>query len=301
MDYTRHLGSFLALACGDALGASVEFQQRHRLVPVTGMRGGGKFRLKPGEWTDDTSIALCLASSLIESHGFDPHDQMRRYCRWAFEGEFSCKEKAFGLGKTVLEALGLHRKTGEAYCGSEDPRKAGNGSLMRLAPVPIYFYPDRQKAIFYAGESSRVTHASPECILCCQVFAEMLCRAFDGQSKEEILQFKDPGDLPGISDLMRSVLAGEYRHKQSDAIRSSGYVVESLEAALWAFASTDTLEDAILTAVNLGDDADTVGAICGQLAGAYYGAEAIPTEWLDVLAMRSTIEEMCRRLIGARG
>lgn len=135
--FQRSEGCFLGLACGDAVGATVEFVPRGRFAPLTDMVGGGKFRLAPGEWTDDTSMALCLADSLLACNGFDPADQMARYWRWGEEGYRSVRPHPIGMGKNVVQAMRRWRKTGEPYCGSPDPKTSGNGCLMRLAPVPM--------------------------------------------------------------------------------------------------------------------------------------------------------------------
>ena len=151
----RFRGCLLGLACGDAVGTTVEFKARGTFEPVTDMVGGGPFKLKPGQWTDDTSLALCLATSLIERDGFDPLDQMERYCRWQREGYLSSTGECFDIGNTTASALHKFKATGEPYAGSTDSWAAGNGSIMRLAPVPKFFFPDREQVIHYSGESSQ--------------------------------------------------------------------------------------------------------------------------------------------------
>jgi ADP-ribosylglycohydrolase len=154
----RHRGALLGLAAGDALGTTLEFSIPGRFEPIDDMVGGGPFRLAPGQWTDDTSMALCLAESILEA-GWDPVDQLRRYVRWMKEGHLSSTGRCFDMGQTVLSALGRFERTGEPYCGSTHPNSAGNGSIMRLAPVAIRFARDRDHAIARAAESSRTTHA----------------------------------------------------------------------------------------------------------------------------------------------
>src|SRR5215831_13959691 len=138
----RYEGTLLALACGDAIGTTVEFSPRGSFSPVQGMVGGGPFSLKPGQWTDDTSMALCLAESLIERQGFDARDQMVRYLNWWRWGYLSSTGDCFDIGMTTKAALARFEETGEPFAGSVDPQAAGNGSLMRLAPVVLCFYPD---------------------------------------------------------------------------------------------------------------------------------------------------------------
>jgi ADP-ribosyl-[dinitrogen reductase] hydrolase len=180
--------------------------------------------------------------------------------------------------------------------GPTDPGAAGNGSLMRLAPVALYYHPDRSAVVRHAADSSRTTHGTPECVDACRLFAGMLHRALAGESRDAVLL----GDAafegaPRIAEIAR----GRWLAKAESQIRGSGYVVQSLEAALWCFAHTDGFEAAVLRAANLGDDADTTAAVCGQLAGAHYGRGAIPTAWLDVLARRHEIEAVAVALHAA--
>ncbi|WP_341743059.1 ADP-ribosylglycohydrolase family protein [Azonexus hydrophilus] len=160
----RFKGSLLGLACGDAVGTTVEFKRRGTFELVTDMVGGGPFKLNAGEWTDDTSMALCLTASLLENQGFDAHDQMTRYVRWMREGYMSSNGSCFDIGLTVKTALNRFRHSGEPFSGSTEPDTAGNGCLMRLAPVPMFFFSDRQQAIAMSAESSRTTHGALECI-----------------------------------------------------------------------------------------------------------------------------------------
>ena len=164
IDPGRFRGCLLGLAVGDAIGSTVEFRQRGSFPPVTDMVGGGIFGLKAGQWTDDTSMALCLATSLSTKKGFDPIDQMERYWRWYQNGYLSSTGDCFDIGNTVKQALYDFNRTGNAWSGLTDPYSAGNGSLMRLAPVPLYYFPDREKTVHFAGESSRTTHGAQECI-----------------------------------------------------------------------------------------------------------------------------------------
>lgn len=289
----RFRGCLLGLACGDAVGTTVEFKSRGTFRPVTDMVGGGPFGLKPGEWTDDTSMALCLATSLLECNGFDPLDQMERYSRWQIEGYLSSNGICFDIGNTVAQALDRFRATGDPFSGSTDPRAAGNGSLMRLAPVPMYYANDLDRVAHFSGESSRTTHGTQEAVDACRLFGVMLATALRGESKEAILAGSFGLDLaPSIL----AIAAGSYRIRTRDEIRGSGYVVKSLEAALWCFCQTDSFRDAILLAANLGDDADTTAAVCGQIAGAHYGRQGVPAGWLEKLAMREDITQIADRL-----
>lgn len=298
----RYRGCLLGLAAGDALGVSVEFRPPGTFAPVTGMAGGGYHNLKPGEWTDDTSLALCLAESLIEKRGFDPVDQLERYVRWYREGHLSSTGTCFDIGTTTRKALERFMVTREPFPGLTDERSAGNGSLMRLCPVPIFYAADPARAIELSGESSRTTHALPVAVDACRFFGGLIVGALAGAPKEVLLSERY-SPVPGyweehsLTDEIDIVAAGSYLRKEPPAIRGRGYVVASLEAALWAFSRSSTFEEGCLLAVNLGEDADTTAAIYGQLAGAYYGASAIPQAWLDCLAMRDLIESYAERLM----
>lgn len=278
------------------MGAAVEFLPRGRFPPVTDMTGGGKFRLNKGEWTDDTAMALCLADSLIECNGFDPLDQMHRYWRWGNEGYNSTRPYAFGVGKTVANAMARFRKTGDPYSGSIDPTQSGNGSLMRLAPIPMFFFNRPDQVITFAALSSKTTHGSAECLACCQYFSIVLLRALGGElEKDRLFPTRLDFEAP---ESFRRIAEQRFRHSSVTEIAGSGYVIESLEAALWCFWHTESFEHAILAATNLGDDADTTAAICGQLAGAYYGSSHIPKTWTQRLYGRENICRIGRQLAG---
>jgi ADP-ribosyl-[dinitrogen reductase] hydrolase len=277
----RFQGCLVGLAVGDALGAPVEFCERHRFTPLTDMVSGGKFQMRRGEWTDDTAMALCLADSLLACGGFDAKDQMDRYWRWGSEGYNSTRPHAFGIGKTVAGALRRYQRTGDPWCGSEDPWTSGNGSLMRLSPIPMFYAHDLAAARQFATLSSRTTHGSGACLDACRHFATLLVRALNGEnSKEQLLLSDRAGDW--LVE-MQPIVLGDFRTKPIEEINGSGYVIESLEAALWCFWHTNSFQEAVLMAANLGNDSDTTAAICGQIAGAYYGLSAIPSAWRDCL------------------
>ncbi len=300
----RYRGSLMGLAVGDALGAAVEFMPPGTFVPVTGMVGGGPHRLRPGEWTDDMSMAICLGESLLERRGYDPADQLRRYLRWYREGYRSSTGVCFDIGITVRQALERFEATGCEACGSSDPRTAGNGSLMRLAPVPLFYARDPRLAVARAAESSRTTHAAPAAVDACRYFAGLMVGALDGVSKDVLLGeryapveglWEGEPLVPEIDEVAR----GSFRRRRPPEIVGSGYVVRSLEAALWAFHTTDDFAAGCLAAANLGDDADTTAAIYGQLAGAHYGLAGIPAEWHGIIAMREMVLQMADDLHAA--
>ena len=291
----RYRGALLGLAAGDALGTTLEFKRPGTFQPISDMIGGGPFNLKAGDFTDDTSMALCLGESLVQCQGFDPIDQMQRYVCWWQDGYLSCTGRCFDVGLTVAKALGKYQNTGHPFAGSTDPYSAGNGSLMRLAPVVLAYRATFEQAIHYAGESSRTTHGAPAAIDACKLYAAMILAALDGAPKEEISSttLYQGALVPEI----REIADGSYKAKNPPAIAGTGYVVRSLEAALWAFYQSSCFEKGALLAANLGDDADTTAAVYAQLAGSFYGISGIPKHWLDRLSMREFITEMADNLL----
>jgi ADP-ribosylglycohydrolase len=298
----RYRGCLLGLAVGDALGTTLEFKAPGSFKPIDDMLGGGPFHLAPGEWTDDTSMALCLAESLIECGKFDALDQLERYLRWQNEGYLSHNQRCFDIGNTVRHALRTYEAQKQMggkinpNCGPTDPHTAGNGSLMRLAPAAMFFAPQPLVAAHMCAQSSLTTHGAQAAIDACFYFGTLLAFTLNGAPKEMLLQV---GYTPWLEELHPPILEvahGSFQHKQPPEIQGSGYVVKSLEAAMWAFNNSQDFRQGCLMAANLGDDADTTAAIYGQLAGAYYGEEGIPAEWLEKLAMREQIEEYAIRL-----
>ncbi len=275
----RSRGCLLGLAVGDAIGTTLEFKPRGSFQPLTDMVGGGHFCLKKGYWTDDTSMALCLGHSLVECEGFDAHDQMRRYCDWLDNGYMSSIGTCFDVGVTVSSALRRFQKTGDPFSGSRSNWSSGNGSIMRLAPLPIAYAHDAEQAIQLAAESSRTTHGSSLCLDSCRFLGSLLVRLLNGQHKQEIWQSPYQAQTPEVAALVN----GEWRSKSYDDLSGTGYVIESLEAALWCFEQTDNYADCVLAAANLGQDADTTAAVAGQLAGACYGYSNIRSEWCQHL------------------
>ena len=299
----RFRGSLLGLAIGDALGAPVEFKSRGTFNPIVDFESGGTWGLPPGYWTDDTSMALCLAESLIEQKGFDPVDQLERYLRWYREGHLSSTGKCFDIGSTVRSALLKFEITKKPYCGSTEKNTAGNGSIMRLAPVALFYADDPAKAIEMAGESSKTTHGAKTTVDACRYLGALIVGAISGVEKEALLsdRYSPIGGYweryplcPEIDEIAR----GAFKHRNPPEIEGTGYVVRSLEAALWAFYNGETFMEGCLNAVNLGDDADTTGAVYGGLTGAYYGEGGIPADWIKGIAHRDLITGFAERLAG---
>jgi ADP-ribosyl-[dinitrogen reductase] hydrolase len=329
----RIQGSLVGLAVGDALGASVEFRpyaylKQHK---VTDMQGGGTWGLQAGQWTDDTSMALCLAASLIVKGKSDPYDQFERYRQWYRDGYMSSTGKCFDIGKSTRQAITEFEsrkqkirsqlisenknpedsdfnetiekriredKSGLRY-GTSD--SAGNGPLMRLAPIPCFFqsYDDVKQ---YIDEATQLTHGDQRAIDACKFYAGLIWHAVDGRSKEELLHrdfYRETLNLKLHSDI-REIAEGSYKNKKNgyeDGIRGKGYVVNALEAALWAFENDDDQFDVgVLKAINLGDDTDTTAAIYGELAGAVYSIDKILPHWTDQLYQGEFIKIVAKGL-----
>jgi ADP-ribosylglycohydrolase len=298
----RFSGCLVGLAVGDALGTALEFHPPGTFTPLNDLTGGGPFRLEAGQWTDDTSMALCLGESLVKKQGFDALDQMERYRRWYREGYLSSTGRCFDIGGAVRQALERFELTGEPYSGSTNPYSAGNGSIMRLAPVAMFYASQPEEAIRRCGESSQTTHGAREAVDACRYFGGLLVGALNGAGKEELLSERyspAPGswDEEPLAPEIDRVASGSFKQKYPPEIRGSGYVVASLEAALWAFYLGQDFREGCLLAVNLGEDADTTGAVFGQLAGAYYGEAGIPAGWREKLALREQIEGLAIKLM----
>lgn len=302
----RQRGALVGLAVGDALGAAVEFRRPGSFPPVTGYRAGGPHRLQAGEWTDDTSMALALADSMAHAD-WDLQDQAQRYVRWWRHGDYSVNGTCFDIGNATAAALRRFLQHGDARtAGDPSERASGNGSIMRLAPVPIRFlhlFPEEiTRLSTLAAESSLTTHASPQCLSACRYMTLILCGLMHGLDRTVVLSpdwelLTQLQQIAPFHPEVATVAGGSFRRRQPPEIRGSGYVVASLEAALWAFHDAGDFETAVLRAVNLGDDADTTGAVCGQFAGACWGESGIPTLWLDNLARRDMLESALHGLL----
>ena len=289
----RAIGALLGLAVGDALGTTLEFSARDTKPQVTELVGGGPFGLQAGQWTDDTAMALALADSLGAHPMLDEQDLMERFVAWFRHGTTSCTGRCFDIGGTTRAALASYERTASPVAGSTDPMSAGNGSLMRLAPVAIRHWRDPLTLINVAARQSATTHGAAEAVDACTAFAGLLARAISGEPRDQLLAPAKIGGAPSVA----AVMAGSWRGKSRGTVRSSGYVIHSLEAGLWCVARTSSFRSAVVLAANLGDDADTVAAITGQLAGVLYGASGIPPEWLETLAWRERLEAAAKALL----
>lgn len=311
----------MGVVVGDALGCPVQFESRTMVAqhPVTGMRGYGTFKLPPGSWTDDSSLTLALLESIRRKGGIDLTDIMDNFVNWLDKGAFTPYGYAYDIGGATMSAIQRYKKNhNPVMCGCCHESDNGNGSLMRIMPAVLYCiqkqYGDNA-SISIIHDVSSLTHAHIRANIACGLYYFMTKHILTGAGNlndrlqsglGEGYMFYD--DFFGILDVtfeqyieQKKNLNCYDRLRDFDAfaalpankIPSSGYVVDSLEAAVWVLANTDTFEAALLKAVNLGDDTDTVGAIAGGLAGLYYGYDAIPGEWLTAIQRREWIEELC--------
>ena len=273
----RAVGALVGLAVGDAVGTALEFRAPGTFTPIDDMVGGGPFGLEPGQWTDDTSMAMCLAESILDIGELDLADQLRRYLAWRDHGHWSSTGRCFDIGTTTSAALDHFQRTGRPVStGPVDQDQAANGSLMRLAPVPIRWHTDPAEAAERSGESSRSTHPADRPVDACRVYGAMIAALIGGNDIDEVLA-PDFWDLGPLHPQIEAVARGSWR---SGDVRGTGYVVDALGAALWAVAGAVDFRDAVLRAANLGDDADTTAAIAGQLAGARWGLAGMPEPWV---------------------
>jgi ADP-ribosyl-[dinitrogen reductase] hydrolase len=271
--FNKALGGFWGLALGDALGAQVEFMAPDSFPRVTDMTGGGVFNLGPGQITDDTIMSILSAKSLIECQGFNPIHMMSLFSTWSSSSE------CFDIGNTILEAIYAFKRTGLPYQGREEIESSGNGSLMRIYPSIVWTLGMNMKQAFkLIWDTSRLTHATSivrEVSMEHTKIIRKILLTNDQLAKEEILD--------------------EYELVKNP--KSTGYVLDTFNCALWAFANSDSFEEGLLKVVNLGGDADTVGSVYGQLAGSYYGADLLPERFLVHLKEKGLIEELVRRLL----
>lgn len=290
----RFKGCFYGLAVGDALGGPLEFKRRSDTRPiVTEMVENKNFDLPPGSWSDDTSMMICIAESLtVTGRGEqDRVDQLERFTRWWREGHNSVNGHCFDIGSTVKTALRRFKFFKNPVALTDDEMFQGNGSLMRLAPVPMMFWNDTERAGVESALSSETTHANSLCKDICKLFGKMVARGLQGLSKNEILA-TDSDKMSEYDPMLAPVFEGAYRGKTRDEIHSDSWVIHTIETVLWAFSTTETFEEGLVRIVNLAEDADTNGAIYGMLAGAYYGYDAIPRRWLDALQRPDILDEV---------
>lgn len=289
----------LGHAVGDALGVPVEFADREELEkkPVADMLGFGTYMVPAGSWSDDTSMSLCTLAALCR-RGWSYEDVMKNFAEWLFKNKFTSTGETFDVGRTCWNAIINYAQNGKPLdkCGLSDELSNGNGSLMRIYPFVLAAY---QKENFdeIIEKGSALTHAHPRSVLACQIYAYVLVALLNERSKGSVIYALRKATIkfacnPEIKEFLR--LTADFEKTPINDIKSSGYVVDTLEAAIWCLLTTDNYKDCVLKAVNLGGDTDTVAAVAGSLAGLLYGYGAIPKEWLSVLKKRDAIEKVCQ-------
>lgn len=308
------INGMMGVVVGDALGVPVQFIERSELMkrPVETMEGYGTYNMPPGTWSDDSSMALATLASINEKQGIDYQDIMERFVHWTFDGEYTPAGKAFDQGNTCMEAIYNYVSSKDYLtCGRTGEWANGNGALMRIMPVCLYSYEkvksgrwSTKDAMERVHQVSTLTHNHIRSQMACGMYFFMVCSILDGEGTllkrlqagvDDAMRYYH-GDIANYVELAhygRLFYLDKFSECKENEIKSSGYVVDSLEAAIWSLITTDSLEMALLQAVNLGDDTDTVGAIAGGLAGLYYGYDAIPKEWRDCVIRKEWIEEMC--------
>ena len=294
-------------AVADALGVPVEFssRQERKNDPVSDMRGYGTHPVPAGTWSDDTSMAIATLDSL--AGGVDLDDMMQKFCLWKTEAAYAATNEVFDMGIATGEALFRYLKgTPALQCGCDGEYDNGNGSLMRIYPAVLYWhyadFPDRSDDALdeFIFQVSALTHSHLRSQLACGIYAHVLLHLLEGKSVTDGLRHAQahysqiPAYQAEIKHFRRLFDAG-FAALPEDELQSSGYVVTSLEAAVWCLLNTDSYAECVLKAVNLGSDTDTVAAIAGALAGYKYGMEGIPQSWLGTLLRTELLDEICER------
>ncbi|WP_380184615.1 ADP-ribosylarginine hydrolase Tri1 [Kalamiella sp. sgz302252] len=287
----RAQGTLIGLAVGDAVGTTLEFLPRDQHF-VTDMVGGGPFALRAGDWTDDTTMALCLAETYLYQDRLELSDFRNRMVNWYRHGVNSVTGVCFDIGSATRYALEQYLQHGAGWFGNTDPGTAGNAAIIRLAPAAIFQRHSLLHTLYDAEQQGKATHGAAESLDCCRLLGTILHKLLNGALKEQALS---PHDCP-LGTKAAQINGGSYKKKSREQIRSSGYVIDTLEAALWAVWHTDNFRDAILLAANLADDADSVAATAGQVAGALYGYSGIPQVWRDRLTEEPRIATMANEL-----
>lgn len=299
---SRARGALVGLAVGDAVGTTNEFKVASTFKPITDMVGGGPFLLKPGQWTDDTSMALCLADSLLAKGHYDSFDVMERYQRWFSKGYRSSTDRCFDIGGQVRAALFAFEREQRIPCTAERTTSAGNGAIMRLAPVVIAGFEHREirEIVVTAGLSARETHYSVEAEAGTEVFAALLVGALLGWAPEHIINVGWASTGPAFDEMAARVISTDPAERASWESETSGYIVHGLRLAVHGLLDFPSFKDTTLAIANMGGDSDTNAAIYGQLGGAYFGIEAIPASWRSTLHQGEEIDALARALVDLR-
>jgi ADP-ribosylglycohydrolase len=301
----RVVGGLIGLAVGDALGVPVEFESREQRLqdPVTGMRSGGPHAQPAGTWSDDTSLTFCTVETLLDEYSVERLG--RAFVDWLQDGRWTARGEVFDVGSTTRAAIMRLVAGGSAHdSGSPLECDNGNGSLMRILPMALaYCRWSIPLMLERMQEASRVTHAHPRSLFACGLYGlivrNLLFHRAPGAAYRYAMEtsrsYYKQGPWREEQRVFRSLLRGTLGEATSDRISGGGYVVTTLEAAVWSLVTTRNYRDCVLRAVNLGDDTDTVAAVAGGMAGVAYGIDGIPTEWVDQLARRDELLEISRK------
>lgn len=310
---TKIRDGIYGLCVADALGVPAECRTREdlRQHPITGMTDGGIRGQNVGFWSDDSSMTLCLAKSIAHVGFFHTHDIMERFRQWFEKGAYTPGGTCFDFGHTCAKAIHRYQRgVTPALCGSNKPEENGNGSLMRILPAAFVLYGKYGKNVAASSRAmqeihriSALTHRHPLAQSACGIYISIACHILDGETipmsvydgVEKALEWygRHSRFLP-IVDAWKNLTFVAQRGE--DSIRSGGYVVETLETALWCLLRTESYRDCVLKCVNMGYDTDSTAAVAGGLAGLYYGYDAIPQEWLSLLAGKEIIEDCVQGL-----
>lgn len=301
----------IGLAIGDALGVPVEFRSRQEIAknPVISMREYGTHSQPVGTWSDDTSLTLALIDSIVNKNGINYSDIMKRFSNWLLHNDYTATGEVFDVGNSTSRAIMNYRRGMSATeCGGVSEYENGNGSLMRVLPLAYYLEKQKDRTIETQMETvhnvSALTHRHPISLIGCGIYINIAIKLLTCDSSlhicveqgiREAIEFYNDKRYNEIDNYKRLRNLFDFSNLSEKEIKSSGYVVDTLEAAIWCLLNTNSYKECVLKAVNLGDDTDTVGAVVGGLAGIYYGYDNIPKEWLDVLAKRKYIEKLCKK------
>ena len=299
---SRARGALVGLAVGDAVGTTNEFKWAGTFEPITDMVGDGPFLLKPGQWTDDTSMALCIADSLLAQGRYDSFDVMERYDRWCKEGYCSSTGTCFDIGNQVTRSLWDFREQQRVPTSAERTTSAGNGAIMRLAPVVIAGFESRdpREVVETARLSARETHFSVEAEAATEVFAALLVGALLGWSPQQLMDVSWASTGAAFDEMAARVISPDPQVRASWEAETSGYIVNGLRLAVHGLLDFPSFKDATLAIANMGGDSDTNAAIYGQLGGAFYGIEAIPASWRERVHLGEEIDQLARDLVDLR-
>lgn len=298
--------SLYGLAIGDAIGVPIETEHRSKLLlsPVTKMLGYGNHDVDKGTWSDDTALTLATMDSISSTEKLDYTDMAERFCEWINNAKYTATNEIFGIGTTTKEALMRfwNDKIDAVKCGGKGVGENGNGSLMRMMPIAFYcYYKELDNISIYeiVSRSSSITHAHEISIMGCYIYVKYLIYILNGNDKKTSLKYIKKQEYPWFNEETKKeysrILNDNIETLDIEDISSSGYIVYTLESVLWTILNTNSFNQAIIGAINLGEDTDTIGAITGSIAGILYGYDSINEEWINTLKNKEYLDYMSRK------